>query len=143
MARVSTYLNFSGKTEEAFNFYKEVFRTEFEGGMMRFADVPSEAEKVSEAEQNLVMHVTLPIYPGYYLMGTDAPESLGMKVASGNNTYINVEPDTREEADRLFAALSEGGVIEMPMEDMFWGDYFGSFVDRFGICWMINCSAQK
>jgi PhnB protein len=143
MASVSIYLNFSGKTEEAFAFYKEVFGTEYEGGMMRFKDVPSESAKVSEVEQNLVMHVTLPILAGFKLMGTDAPESLGMKVVSGNNTYINLEPDTREEADRLFNALSSGGTIEMPLEDMFWGDYFGSFVDRFGICWMINCAAKK
>lgn len=142
MASVSIYLNFSGKTEEAFNFYKSVFGTEFEGGVTRYKDVPSESEKVTEAEQDLVMHVTLPILAGFKLMGTDAPESLGMTVHSGNNTYINLEPDTRVETDRLFAALSEGGVIEMPLGDMFWGDYFGSFVDRFGICWMINCSAK-
>ncbi len=83
------------------------------------------------------MNVQLPILGGHLLMGTDATESMGMTVLQGNNVYINLQPDTREEADALFAALSEGGVVEMPMMEMFWGDYFGSLVDKFGVQWMI------
>lgn len=79
---------------------------------------------------------------GFRLMGTDAPESMGFNLTQGNNAYINLLPETREEADRIFAALSEGGVVEMAMQEMFWGDYFGSFADKFGVRWMINCSEK-
>ena len=72
-------------------------------------------------------------------MGTDAPESMGFTLTQGNNLFINLEPDTRTETDRLFKALSEGGKVEMPLQEMFWGGYFGSLADRFGIRWMFNC----
>jgi PhnB protein len=84
------------------------------------------------------MHVELPILGGHVLMGTDAPESMGLQCRPGKHTHLNLEPDSRDEADRLFQALSAGGKVEMPMQDMFWGAYFGSFTDRFGICWMVN-----
>lgn len=144
MARVSTYLNFPRATEEAFNFYKSVFGTEFEGGISRFADIPPQEGQppVAAADKNLVMHVMLPILGGHLLMGTDAPESMGFTVKMGNNVYINLEPDTRAETDKLFTALSEGGTVEMPLQEMFWGDYFGSCVDKFGVQWMFNCSAK-
>jgi PhnB protein len=77
------------------------------------------------------------------LMGTDAPESMGFKVNFGNNVYINLEPDTRAEADRLFNELSAGGKVEMEMQEMFWGDYFGSFTDKFGVGWMVNTSSKE
>ena len=107
-------------------------------------DAPVEpgAPELSEAEKNLVMHVCLEITAGHKLMGSDAATSMHFKLNQGNNVYINVEPDTKEEADRLFAALSVNGVIEMPMADMFWGDYFGSFRDQFGINWMINIASK-
>ena len=145
MARVSTYLNFPRSTEEAFLFYRSVFGGEFSGPVHRFADVPAAPGQpaMAEADKNLVMHVELPILAGHMLMGTDAPESMGFKVAPGNNTYINLEPDSRAEADRLFSGLSVGGKIEMPMQEMFWGAYFGSFTDRFGVCWMINCANKS
>ena len=98
---------------------------------------------LSKADQNLVMHVELPILGGHIIMGTDAPESCGMTVTPGNNMHINLEPDTRKEAERLFKALSKGGKVEMPLQDMFWGAYFGSLVDRFGIRWMLNCANKK
>ena len=88
------------------------------------------------------MHVELPILGSHVLMGTDAPESMGFTVTPGNNMFINLEPDTRAETDRLFNALSEGGTVGMPLADMFWGGYFGSLTDRFGISWMFNCTQQ-
>jgi PhnB protein len=145
MASVSTYLNFTRNTEEAFNFYKSVFGTEFEGkGFMRFKDIPpgDEMGPLPEEDQNLVMHVTLPILDGHYLMGTDTPESLDFKLNPGNNVYINLMPDTREETRRLFNALSEGGEVETELQDMFWGDYYGSCKDKFGVQWMFNCSEK-
>lgn len=142
MARVSTYLNFTRNTEEAFLFYKSVFGTEFDGPLMRFADGPPcpNTPPLPEADKNLVMHVALPILGGHVLMGSDAPESMGFQVNIGSNVYINLEPDTRAETDRLFAALAEGGKTEAPLQDMFWGAYWGCLTDRFGIRWMFNCA---
>ncbi len=144
MARVSTYLNFPNQTEQAFNHYKKVFGTEFEGGIKRFGDAPPQPGQppMDEATRKLVMHVALPILAGHMLMGTDAPETMGFKPIAGNNFSINLEPDTRAEADRLFQGLSEGGKVEMPMTEMFWGAYWGSFKDKFGIGWMINCQSK-
>lgn len=141
MARVSTYLNFSDKTEEAFNFYKSIFGGEFTGGINRFGDMPPQEgmPPLSDKDKNLVLHMQLEILGGHFLMGSDAPESMGFTVNAGNNVHINLEPDTRDEADRLFNALSEGGQITMPLADMFWGAYFGSCTDKFGIQWMVNC----
>jgi PhnB protein len=144
MAKVSTYLNFPRCTEEAFQFYKTVFKTEFSSPIMRFKDIPPQPGQppLPEGDGNLVMHVALPILGGHILMGTDSPESMGFNVTPGNNVHLNLEPDTRAEADRLFRELSEGGKVDMPMQDMFWGGYFGSFSDRFGMKWMINCAAK-
>lgn len=144
MSRVSTYLNFPRSTEEAFNFYKSVFGGEFVGGIHRMGEVPSQPGQppMAEADKNLVMHIALPILGGHVLMGTDAPESMGFTVKPGNNMYINLEPDTRAEADRLFAGLSAGGKVEMQLQEMFWGDYFGSLTDKYGVQWMVNCSSK-
>jgi PhnB protein len=143
VARTSTYLNFARSTEEAFNFYKSVFGTEFVGGIARFGDIPAQEGQppISDDDKQLVMNVQLPILGGHLLMGTDAPESMGFQLNQGNNVYICLDPYTRAEADRLFAALSDGGEVEMGMEEMFWGDYFGSLVDKFGVRWMINCTS--
>ncbi len=141
MARVSTYLNFPRSTEQAFLFYRSVFGGDFDGPIHRFSDVPPAPSQpaMAEADQNLVMHVALPILGGHVLMGTDAPESMGFSVKMGNNIYINLEPDTRAETERLFAALAVNGKVEMPLQDMFWGAYFGSLTDQFGVQWMFNC----
>ncbi len=97
-----------------------------------------------ETDRNLVMHVSLPILGGaFMLMGSDAPESMGFEVNVGNNVYIDLSPDTREETRRLFGALSDGGVVEMELQDMFWGAYYGSCTDRFGIRWMFNCEEKQ
>ncbi|MBC7894174.1 MAG: VOC family protein [Cytophagaceae bacterium] len=139
MARVSTYLNFARSTEQAFEFYRSVFGGEFVGGIKRYGDMPpSPDHPMAEGDGNLVLHVELPILGGFFLMGSDAPESMGHNVKAGNNVYINLEPDSREEADRLFQALSAGGAVEMPIQDMFWGAYFGSLIDKFGTKWMVN-----
>lgn len=145
MARVSTYLNFERETEQAFAFYKSVFGTEYEGPVMRFSEMPPEegVPPMPEADKNLVMHVALPITAGFLLMGSDMPESMGMKLTVGNNTSIMLELDTREETERLFKALSAGGKIDMELGDMFWGDYFGSFTDAFGVQWMVSCPSGK
>ncbi|WP_018631179.1 VOC family protein [Niabella aurantiaca] len=141
MAKLNPYLNFDGTAEEAFKFYRSVFGGEFLGGVMRMSDAPG-TENLPEDEKKRVMHIALPIGEDV-LMASDIVPSMGHKLNVGNNNYISVFPESREEADRLFGALSAGGTVEMPMEDQFWGDYFGSFVDQFGIHWMINYSAQQ
>ncbi len=145
MASVSTYLNFERDTETAFNFYKSIFGGEFFGdGIMRMGDVPPQdgMPPLAEEDKNLVMHVELKILGGHSLMGTDAPESMGFSLKKGNNVYINLQTDTRKETKRLFEALSAGGKVDMELRDMFWGDYFGSCIDKFGVQWMFNCSEK-
>lgn len=111
---------------------------------MRMGDVPPPegAPPMAEADKNLVMHVSLPTLGGHRLMGTDAPESMGFQLTSGNNFYINLQPDTRAETKKLFDALSAGGKVTMDLQDMFWGDYYGSCTDQFGVHWMFNCREQ-
>ncbi len=141
MAMLNPYLNFPGNTEEAFNFYKLVFGGAFVT-VQRFKDVPGEG-KVPEKDKNKIMHIALPIGKNNVLMATDALESLGMRVTPGNNMYITIEPESKEEADRIFKGLSAGGKVEMPLQDQFWGAYYGSFRDKFGIQWMVNYSYKK
>ncbi len=146
MASVSTYLNFPRNTEEAFNYYKTVFGGEFYGGkIMRFSDVPVSDDNppMAKEDKNLVMYIELRILGSHSLMGTDAPESMGFKLNFGNNSHINLQPDTREETKQLFDKLSAGGNVTMELQDMFWGDYFGSCTDKFGVQWMFNCNEKK
>lgn len=145
MSSVSTCLNFVRDTEAAFNFYKSVFGGEFKGnGIMRMGDIPPQEgmPPIPEHEKNLVMHVELNTIGGHSIMGTDMPESMGA-LNKGNNMHINLQPDTRKETEKLFKALSAGGVVTMELQDMFWGDYFGSCVDKFGVNWMFNCSEKR
>jgi PhnB protein len=145
MARVSTYLNFSRNTEEAFNYYKSIFGGEFGGGgIAHLGDVPAGegTPQIAEEDKNLVLHIELPIVGGHLLMGTDAPESMGFKIRFGNNVHINLEPDTRAETRRLFDALSAGGTVTMKLQTMFWGAYYGSCTDKFGVHWMFNCNEK-
>lgn len=146
MARVTTYLNFPGNTEEAMHFYKKVFGGEFTGkGIQKFKDVPMPegAPPLSEDHKKLVLHAELTILGVHVLMATDAPESMGFTLTSGNNMHINLEPDSRAEAKRLFESLSEGGKVTMPLMDMFFGSYYGSLTDKYGINWMINYTNPK
>lgn len=121
MARTSIYLNFQGKTEEAFIFYKSIIGGDFIG-------------EVARSEKNTIIHIELKLLGDLVLMGSDSPESVNY----GNNIYINLEPDSKAEADRLFDGLSVGGKIETLMQDVFWGAYYGSCVDKYGVRWMIN-----
>jgi PhnB protein len=140
MARVSTYLNFMGNTEEALDFYRTVFGTEYLEPIQRMGDVPQPpgAPSLSEAEKRMVMHVELPILAGHVIMGTDMLESMGHELRIGNNTTINLEPDTLEETQRLFDALSAGSSDCAPLTEMFWGATWGTCLDRFGVRWMFN-----
>ena len=139
-ARVCTYVNFPGNTEEAFLFYQSVFKTGFHGGIQRFGDLPASAGQppVADSVKKMVLHIELPITGNHILMGTDAPKEMGFNIVQGNNMHISLEPETKEETKRIFDALSSEGNITMPLQNMFWGAYFGSFTDKFGINWMVN-----
>ncbi|MCD8538431.1 MAG: VOC family protein [Leadbetterella sp.] len=138
--KLNPYLNFDGNAEEAFRFYQTVFGGEL--FVQKMSEAPG-TENLPEEEKGRAMHVALPIGDGQFLMASDCVPSMGHVLRMGNNNYISVAPGSREEAKRIFDALSEGGVIEMPLEDMFWGDYFGSFADKFGVYWMVNHSAHQ
>jgi len=142
MTKLNIYLNFAGNTEEAFNFYKSVFGGEFTS-VVRFKDMPMEGVNIPKKDQNKIMHIGLPIAKDDLLMASDSLESLGQKLTQGNNVYISVHPESKGEADRIFKALSAGGTIEMPIADQPWGDYYGSFRDKFGVLWMVNYSYPK
>jgi PhnB protein len=140
MSRVSTYLNFMGQTEEAFNFYASLFGTTITGQIFRMGDMgPGDGgTELPEAEKQLVGHVELPILAGHVLMGSDMLESMGHQLKVGNNVTINLEPDTRAETERLYAALSEGGSESTGLSQMPWA-YWGCTLDRYGVRWMFNC----
>jgi PhnB protein len=135
MPSINPYLNFAGNTEAAFNFYKSVFGGEF-AMIQRFSDTP-QGEQVPPTVRDKIMHVSLPI-GNNILMGTDACEEMGFNVKQGNNYYICLGPDSREDADKIFNGLAEGGKVNMPLQDMFWGAYYGDLTDKFGVQWMIN-----
>jgi len=131
------YLNFGGNTEEAFNFYRSVFGGEFSGAVVRFKDMPMEGVKIPKGDENKIMHMGLKVGETW-LMGTDTLESLGHKLVQGNNVHILIEPDSKDEADRIFNMLSAGGKTGMRIADQPWGDYYGSLTDKYGVNWMIN-----
>ena len=133
--QINPYLNFDGNAHEAFLFYQSVFGGEL--FIQTMGDAPGN-ENLSEDEKNRAMHVSLPLTNGQHLMASDCLPSQGHVLIIGNNNHISVSPDSREEAKKLFDGLSAGGQIEMPLDDMFWGDYFGSFTDKYGVKWMIN-----
>ncbi|MDX1954647.1 MAG: VOC family protein [Chitinophagaceae bacterium] len=138
MTTVNIYLTFNGNCEEAFNFYKSVFGGEIPY-MGRFGDMPADSgHTLAPEEANKIMHVSLPISKETMLMGSDTAGEWSSKFSAGNNFSISISTDSKGEADRLFAGLSAGGQVTMPMNSTFWGDYFGMFADKFGINWMIS-----
>ncbi|PZR19294.1 MAG: VOC family protein [Flavobacterium psychrophilum] len=138
MNSLNPYLNFNGNTEEVFNFYKSVFGGEF-AMLMRFGETPG-CENMPETEKNGIMHIALPIGSNV-IMGTDVPKSME-QVTTGTNMSISANTSSREEADRVYNGLSAGGKATMPMNDMFWGDYYGMLTDKFGTQWMISYSEK-
>jgi PhnB protein len=139
MPRVSTYINTLGRTEEAFRFYEEVFGTRITE-IHRFGDTSDTA--MPESERSAVLHVELPILAGHVLMGTDVLDSAGHTLVTGNNISINLEPDTRAEADRIHQLLSRGATFDTGLSDMPWGAYWANLIDRFGVQWQINTRAE-
>jgi PhnB protein len=136
MTKLNPYLFFNGNCEEAFNFYKSVFRREFKY-LGRYKDVPNTDRQIFKENDEKIMHVTLPISEHTNLMGSDNTESYG-DMESNNNFALYINTDSKDEADRLFNELSVGGQIKVSMTETFWGSYYGIFKDRFGINWKIT-----
>lgn len=141
MASIHPYLNFMGNTEEVFNFYKSVFGGEF-ATVSRFSDMPEMSASLPDAEKSKIMHIALPINNNVMLMGTDALESQGHKVSNGTTISLAITPDSKEDGERIFKALSAGGSVEMPYDKAPWGAWFAMFNDKYGIKWMVNFDEQ-
>ncbi len=143
MPSINPYLTFKGNCEEAFEFYKSVFKVEV-AMIDRFENMPENPEfPIPEAAKKKIMHVSLPIGEGSVLMGSDTMPGMEDKTHIGNNISVSVNPDSVEETKRIFEALSEGGTITMPLEKTFWNAYFGMLIDQFGINWMVNCQLEE
>ena len=142
MAVVNAYLTFDGNCEEAFEFYKSVFGGDYLS-IGRFSEMPEDPRyTVTETDKNRIMHVSLPISQESILMGSDKFSGLGPELNMGNNFSLSANTKDTNEADRIFAALAVKGQVTMPMENTFWGSYFGSLTDKFGINWMVNCDLK-
>ena len=141
MAVINPHINFNGNAEEAFNFYKSAFGGEFTT-IVRFKDLPSGEHPISEKEKNKLMHIALPIGKNV-LMGNDVPEFMGQVNENENRSKISVSAESREEADRLYQALSAGGNVEVPIGDSPWGSYFAMFRDKYGIEWMVDFNTRS
>ena len=139
--KIEVYLNFDGQTEEAFMFYKSAFGGEFQA-FQKMKDAPG-GDKLSKEEQSRILHAALLLKGGAVLMGSDTITSMGPVLTKGNNINICIQPDSMDEADQLFEKLSAGGKVEMPMKEEFWGDYFGSFIDKFGVNWLISYNMKN
>lgn len=137
MAKLNPYLHFNGNAEEAFLFYQSVFGGNF-STVVRFKDMPMENNQISESEADKIMHIALPIGKNDVLMGSDTPEFMGKHNENETRSKISITAESKEEADQIFKDLSNGGTIEMPLEDSPWGSYFGMFRDKFGIEWMVD-----
>jgi len=143
MASVNLYLNFNGNCEEAFNFYKSAFGNEFQY-IGRFNEMPASDEfKLSESDGQKIMHVSLPIGDGTCLMGSDTGGEWAPTFVPGNNFSISINTIGKDEADKLFNSLSDGGKVTMPLSKTFWSEYFGMFTDKFGINWMVSFDGNQ
>ena len=139
--QINPYLNFDGHTEEAMRFYAAAL-----GGtltpMSRFGEMPGDMPMSDEQKQR-VLHVGLQLPSGAMIMASDTMAGMGPPFVAGNNVHISLNPDNRATADAMFAALGEGGTVTMALTEQFWGDYFGSLTDRFGVHWMVNCASKE
>ncbi len=144
MRTANIYLNFDGNCEEAFLFYRSVIGGEF-NYVGRFGEMPPQEgmPPMPQSMADKIMHISLPVSKETILMGSDTGDQWSPNFSKGNNFSIYLAAESRADADRLFAGLSEGGKVTMPLSDTFWGDYFGSFEDKFGVNWMVSHSSEQ
>ena len=131
---INTYLNFDGKCEEAFKLYAKVLGGKIEN-MMPFEGSPA-AEGMPPEFRKKILHVMMSLPGGTMLMASDCPPG---RFDKPQGFSVNISVKTPAEAERIYAALSAGGQITMPLSETFWAQKFGMFVDKFGTPWMINC----
>lgn len=133
---INPYLNFDGKAEEAMLFYQSIFGGEFDGGISYFGEIPD--MEMPEDEKNRVMHISLKISDNIQIMASDTSPSMGHVWVKGNNNFISLNVDSKEDGVRIFSQLAAGGKVEMDFQKTFWGAYFGSLEDQFGTSWMVS-----
>lgn len=141
---VNPYINFNGNCEEAFNFYKAVFGGEFPY-VGRYSDMPpmEGGKQMAPEEANKIMHMSLPLGNGTMLMGSDVGGEWAAHAVVGNNVQLSINTDSNEEADKIFNGLAQGGRVNMPLANTFWGSYFGMLTDKYGINWMVSCEPKQ
>jgi PhnB protein len=135
--KIHAYLMFDGQCEAAFTYYAELFGGQLE--MMRYADSPEEMENPAEYRQR-VMHVCLTVGDQLLMASDNLPQYPyeGIKGCS-----VSLQVDNVPEAERLYAALSAGGSVQMELQATFWAARFAMLTDRFGVSWMINCAVDS
>jgi PhnB protein len=138
MASINPHIHFNGNTEEAFEFYRSVLGGSF-SHLMRFKELNNPDFSFPEEEQNKIMLIRLPISGGGYLSGSDVPNFMGVVSEEENRSKIVIAASTKEEVETLFNGLSAGGTVEMPLDEGPWGTYLGTFRDKFGVEWMVEC----
>ena len=137
MALINPYIHFNGNAEEAFTFYKSVLGGEF-AKVSRYKEISSPEYPIAKHDADRIMHIALPIGKSHVLMASDVLEGMGQVTENDNRNTIFISAESKEEADKLFNGLSEGGNVEMPISYGPWGNYFGMFADKFGVQWMVD-----
>jgi PhnB protein len=135
MKSFNPYLNFDGNTRDAMTFYQECLGGEL--AISTFGDMKASGPPGTE---NRVMHARLAAGPATIMASDTMP---GMPFVVGNNFQINIDCESVDEIERVFAAFGAGGKVTMPLQDQFWGARFGMLVDKFGVQWMFNCELAK
>ncbi len=139
MTTINPWINFNGNAEEAFTFYKTIFGGDFKK-IIRFKDIASPEFQVSDTDAEKIMLITLLIGTNTMLMANDVPAFMGKVNENENRSKISVTAESKEEASAIFAGLSMGGQVEVPMSDSPWGTYFGMLRDKYGIEWVVEFS---
>ena len=141
MVKINPYLNFKGKCEEAFVFYKSVFGGEFIF-IQRFKDTPPEYQSGPEDAEK-IMHVALVLEDGSMIMGSDVPSSMENDLPEVSNITLSYSAKSEEEATKVFNMISSYGKVNMPLQKSFWGSLFGMATDKYGINWMVDCPLNE
>jgi PhnB protein len=134
--RANAYLNFNGNCEQAFRFYAEATGATIDQ-MMSFENSPM-ADQMPPEARKMIIHASMRV-GDTVIMASDAP---GDRYKKPQGFSVSLLIDTAAEAERVFAAMSSGGEVSMPLQQTFFSARFGMFTDKFGIPWMINCEQE-
>lgn len=142
MVKINPHIHFNGNTEEAFEFYRSVLGGEL-NRIIRYKDLSNQEFTFPEEELNKIIHIALPIGSSTVLTGSDVPNILGKVSESENRSKILLNAGSKEEAEKIFNGLSQGGSIEAPLSDGPWGTHLGMFRDKYGIEWMVEYASAQ